>query len=220
MSAVAFLFLLQSIAASPAPPPSFGPADEIRNGLERANRGVERAEACAGVRRNYSDRIEQFRKRFTDVLNRAQTLYGTSVAPLLGNIVINVPCSRANRRRYFAEIEQGLERAEKALLLRLAEMRGLWVGEIQLCRISVEEIALVEDRDGSKVPVIRLTPRFHNLIRAETESRVGKPFGLYLDGRLIAAPTVMEPISAEMQISGPLDARDLQQMREAAALPC
>jgi|GEM_PF-7054951 len=223
MSGVAFLIMLQAASSVPSPAypvPLDGPAREIRIALESASRGVETAEACAHVRRNYAERLEQLRGRFNEVLSRAETLYGPPVASPSGYIVLTIHCSRDNRRRYVAEIELGLERTETALRTRLAEMPGLWLGPLRLCRDTVERIDLIEDWDGSKVPAIRFAPSFHAAMRAETESRVGKPLGLYLDGRLILAPNVMEPISAAMQLSGLPEPGALEAMKAAAALPC
>jgi hypothetical protein len=95
---------------------------------------------------------------------------------------------------------------------------GLWAGPIRLCRDNVE---IVERAEAAGGPAVSFTfkPAIQPRLAEETARLVGQSLPLRLDGRLLAAPRVMEPIAGlALHVSGGLG--DLEAVRAAALGAC
>jgi hypothetical protein len=102
---------------------------------------------------------------------------------------------------------------------QMARMRGLWFGPVPICRQRLVSASLDEaERIGVSVSVT-FVPAMHHAIRSETEAQVGHPMGVYLDGRLLIAPMVYEPLNGAAQIHA-VDRADAEAIRAAALRPC
>jgi hypothetical protein len=97
--------------------------------------------------------------------------------------------------------------------------RGLWVGPIPICRDTGAGVAAA-DLAGRPTVTLTLAPRWRERLRRETERRVGKPLAVRLDGRIVSAPTVLEPITGGvLQLAG-LSAREAAAVAAAARRAC
>jgi preprotein translocase subunit SecD len=98
--------------------------------------------------------------------------------------------------------------------------RGLWVGPIHLCRDSVSSAAAAADLDGAPAVTVTLAPEASARLRRETARLIDKPMPVRLDGRVIVAPFVREPITGGvLQLAG-LARRDAQAIEAAARRAC
>jgi preprotein translocase subunit SecD len=98
--------------------------------------------------------------------------------------------------------------------------RGLWVGPIPVCRDTAASVAAGADLAGRPTVTVTLTPQWRERLQRETERLVGKPLAVRLDGRIVSAPTVLEPITGGvLQLAG-LSAREAAAVAAAARRAC
>jgi hypothetical protein len=98
--------------------------------------------------------------------------------------------------------------------------RGLWVGAIRLCRDTVERASAGDDFGGMPVLTVTLKPALRDTLRRETETRVGRPLPVRLDGRLVSEPIVREPIAGgAISLSG-ASGGEVEALRAAALADC
>jgi hypothetical protein len=96
---------------------------------------------------------------------------------------------------------------------------GLWVGSIRLCRDTVEAVERIKGPGGGPVVEFAFRPAIQPRLAEETRRLTGQVMPLRLDGRLLASPTVMEPIGGlRLHVAGELG--DLEAVRSAALGPC
>ncbi|HEX2763794.1 MAG TPA: hypothetical protein VHM92_08145 [Allosphingosinicella sp.] len=85
-----------------------------------------------------------------------------------------------------------------------AAKEGLWIGPIHVCRENVQSVTRICDADGRWALMIALAPSMQPRFGEETARLAGRPMDIRLDGRLLSAPNINEPIfGLEAQISGP-----------------
>jgi preprotein translocase subunit SecD len=98
---------------------------------------------------------------------------------------------------------------------------GLWIGPIHACRSTVAEVVVAENEvDGLPNAVIRFRPDAAEALHRVTAARVGEAMPVRLDGRVILAPIVREPITGgEVQIT-PIAADEAEAIRAAALGAC
>ena len=97
--------------------------------------------------------------------------------------------------------------------------RGLWIGPIQVCRDTAEN-ARTKDEGHFASLIIRLRPELRAQLRRETERLVGSALPIRLDGKVISAPTVLEPITGgALSITG-VSAEETRAIRVAIRRPC
>lgn len=95
---------------------------------------------------------------------------------------------------------------------------GLWAGPIRLCRDNVETVERAEET-GRPAVSFTFKPAMQPRLAEETARLVGQFMPLRLDGRLLANPMVIEPITGlALHVSGELG--DLQAVRAAALGAC
>lgn len=100
-----------------------------------------------------------------------------------------------------------------------ASERGLWMGGIQLCRETVASARIAPDPHGVATLAVVLRPAARTLFERETAASVGRTMPIRLDGRVLLAPIVNEPITGgHAQIAAP--AADLRAARRAARGRC
>jgi preprotein translocase subunit SecD len=98
--------------------------------------------------------------------------------------------------------------------------RGLWFGNIRVCRDTVTDVSVASDEIGTPTLVVQFTRESQELIFRQTEQRVGQSMPIRLDGRTILNPVVYEPISdAKLQLT-PVEEVDARQIERAALSPC
>jgi hypothetical protein len=98
--------------------------------------------------------------------------------------------------------------------------RGLWVGPIPICRDTGAGVAAAADPAGRPTVTFTLAPQWRERLRRETERSVGKPLAVRLDGRIVSAPTVLEPITGGvLQLAG-LSAREAAAVAAAVRRAC
>ena len=98
--------------------------------------------------------------------------------------------------------------------------RGLWVGPIQVCRDTATQVMTGSDRSGGATATVTLRSQWRERLRRETERRVGRPLAVRLNGRLLFAPTVREPITGGVvELHGPSQAQ-MEAIRAAAGRAC
>lgn len=101
-----------------------------------------------------------------------------------------------------------------------SEEKGLWVGPIRLCSDTVEELAWIERPQGDGEMVITLSESIQPRLADETRRRVGEEMTIRIDGRILSAPTVLEPILGLQLEVRPITAADAAAAERAATGPC
>ena len=97
--------------------------------------------------------------------------------------------------------------------------RGLWIGPIPVCR-DTAQVVTGTDRRGAATATIGLRGRWRERLRRETERRVGEPMPVRLDGRLISAPIVLEPLTGGVLMLNGASPREVEALRAAAGRGC
>lgn len=94
--------------------------------------------------------------------------------------------------------------SHQALTDTTSTKNGVFVGDLQLCADSVEAASVArEETTGQMVVYITLRPASGEVFGKMTEEFLGKPLPITLDGKVVIAPTVHEPIfGGAIQISG------------------
>lgn len=98
---------------------------------------------------------------------------------------------------------------------------GLWIGPIHACRSTVAEAAVTENEiDGLPSAVIRFRADAAEALHRITAARVNEAMPVRLDGRLILAPIVREPIAGGLIQVTPIEAAEAEAIRAAALGAC
>jgi len=96
---------------------------------------------------------------------------------------------------------------------RPANNHGLWIGPLPACAGTVASVRVEMDMMGQPQAVLTFRPAWRSALRRETRR-------LRLDGRVLVAPVVREPIAGgKVALSG-LAARQAGRMRAASLRPC
>jgi preprotein translocase subunit SecD len=103
---------------------------------------------------------------------------------------------------------------------RPVQGRGLWVGPIPACAGTVADVAVAPDHSGELSAILTFRPAWRAALRRETERRLDRPMPVRLDGRMLMAPYVREPIAGGVIALGPVTARQAERIGRAAARPC
>ena len=74
--------------------------------------------------------------------------------------------------------------------------------------------------DGELSAVVTFRPAWRAALLRETTRLLNRPMPVRLDGQILMAPFVREPIAGGMVSLGPATALQGQQIRAAARLPC
>ncbi len=99
--------------------------------------------------------------------------------------------------------------------------RGLWIGPIHVCRDTAEtSVAGAKDHDPVASLIITLRPELRAQLRRETERLVGSAMPIRLDGKLISAPTVLEPLTGGAVSIAGVSAEETRAIRAAIRRPC
>ena len=95
--------------------------------------------------------------------------------------------------------------------------KGIWIGNLDLCRSGpVDAAANFEPQNGLPIVNIVLPAPLREAMAKLTADNLGKPLPIRVDGRVVSAPLVNEPITGgQVQIAG-VDQAEAQ--RIAAAL--
>jgi hypothetical protein len=105
---------------------------------------------------------------------------------------------------------------------RGAQSRGLWIGPIPACAATVAMVSLEPDQnfEGELNAVIAFRPAWRTALLRETTRLVDRPMPVRLDGRILMAPVVREPIAGGMVSLSPATALQGERIRAAARRPC
>jgi preprotein translocase subunit SecD len=101
------------------------------------------------------------------------------------------------------------------------EKLGLWVGDMKLCADNVRSVV---ERPGQATPtpivLIRMTDEGARELEQSSRAYVGKPLPFVVNGRVIFAPNLFEPLSeGKIQLSE-LAPGDLSDVIAYAKRPC
>lgn len=82
--------------------------------------------------------------------------------------------------------------------------KGIWIGSLALCDAGpVKAEARTDANDGLPVVNIALSATLRDALAELTAANIGKPLPIRVDGKVVSAPNVNEPIrGGELQISG------------------
>ena len=97
---------------------------------------------------------------------------------------------------------------------------GLWIGPIRACAGTVAEATVGEDEFRQPNLTIRFQEGWADVLHRVTAARVGRPMAIRLDGRVLAAPFVREPIAGGIVAVAPIAADEAETIRAAALGPC
>jgi len=98
--------------------------------------------------------------------------------------------------------------------------KGLWIGDIALCRDLVVDVRTGVGLGGGARVTFSFRPDVQPRLAAATAGLVDRPLAVRIDGRLVVAPYVNEEISGlqlELQLNRMGDAR---RIARAARRPC
>jgi hypothetical protein len=101
--------------------------------------------------------------------------------------------------------------------------KGLWLGTIHACRDTVVESAIVKHKDsGDPVVLLTFSSAWVSALHQETEIArlTGSTFDVWLDGRLVAEPIVVEPITGPSIKFNLNSDEDVQAVWEASRRAC
>ena len=194
-------------------------AAEARAALIEAESRVQAVVACTGTREDPA--VDALRNRQAGLREEAIGLLPV-IEP--GAIDGDPParCPRGDPDERLRLATTAVDRLNAASARRREAMRGLWVGPLRLCGSAVEEIGEGTSETGMRQVVARFSPAMAAVFAEETARRVTQRLAIVLDGRLLSAPTVNEPIlGGVVVIAGgdPLEASG-DELRAAAARPC
>jgi len=97
---------------------------------------------------------------------------------------------------------------------------GLWIGPIRACAGTVAEATVGEDEFREPNLTIRFREGWADVLHRVTAARVGLPMAIRLDGRVLAAPFVREPIAGGIIAIAPIAAEEGEAIRAAALGHC
>lgn len=82
--------------------------------------------------------------------------------------------------------------------------KGIWIGSLALCDAGpVKAETRIDANDGLPVVNIALSALLRDALAELTAANIGKPLPIRVDGKVVSAPNVNEPIrGGELQISG------------------
>lgn len=82
--------------------------------------------------------------------------------------------------------------------------KGIWIGNLDLCRSGpLKAAANIEPQNGLPIVNIILPAPLREAMAELTAANLGKPLPIRVDGRVVSAPLVNEPITGgEVQIAG------------------
>lgn len=82
--------------------------------------------------------------------------------------------------------------------------KGIWIGSLALCAAGpVKAESRIDANDGIPVVNIALSAALRDALAELTAANIGKPLPIRVDGKVVSAPNVNEPIrGGELQISG------------------
>ncbi|HVQ10204.1 MAG TPA: hypothetical protein VMS43_17440 [Allosphingosinicella sp.] len=105
---------------------------------------------------------------------------------------------------------------------RAGASRGLWIGPIPACAGTVASVAVGPDEVAEDwlSAIITFRPAWRAALLRETRRRLNRPMPVRLDGRVLMAPIVREPIAGGMISLAPVTARQGERIRAAARRPC
>jgi hypothetical protein len=101
------------------------------------------------------------------------------------------------------------------------EARGLWIGPIHACRDTAES-RLDDSKDQSPFAslIVTLRPQWRAQLQRETERLVGSAMPVRLDGKVISAPIVLEPLTGGvLSLAGASEA-ETEAIQAAIRQPC
>jgi SecD/SecF fusion protein len=204
------------------------PATPTASPTEAASVRVEYQVRPAGGRQPTSDDLSRIASIVSDRLSRAG-IVAPDVATLApGRLVVTLPGSVADRLRTligttgrFDFVPLGQVQVEDGQTLDLAAHPPLFSGD------QVTGASIGSDQTGQRTIDFVLGPEASAAFAAYTAAHVGDYFAIVLDGTVISAPVLNEPIpGGRVQISQngiggfPLDvAQDLVDVIESGALP-
>jgi len=222
-SALAISVALQA-AASPG-----NMWDTILPALTDAQLAVDRIGHCTTelpARRGLEAEYQALLGRAVAVSHAVQDL-NPSIDPAMEVAVREVAagapsCTATALRSYSATARRALAMVEASLRAGVAQQgRGLWFGNLHLCAgrvVAVEPVA-PDYRGGQPGLVLRFAAGFAPEVRALTARRVRRTIAVVLDGTVIIAPMVNEPVSVAVEIRSP-DPLPADRIRAAIAEPC
>ncbi len=82
--------------------------------------------------------------------------------------------------------------------------KGIWIGDLDLCRSGpVDAAANFEPQNGLPIVNVVLPAPLREAMAELTAANLGKPLPIRVDGRVVSAPLVHEPITGgQVQIAG------------------
>lgn len=105
---------------------------------------------------------------------------------------------------------------------RPVQGRGLWIGPIPVCAGTVASVTVGPDEVSEEwlSAIVTFRPAWRAALLRETRRRVGRQMQVRLDGRVLMAPYVREPITGGVVSLSIATARQGERIRAAALRPC
>jgi hypothetical protein len=105
---------------------------------------------------------------------------------------------------------------------RPAQSRGLWIGPIPACAGTVAGVTVGVDQVSEDwlSAIVTFRPGWRAALLRATRGLVGREMPVRLDGRVLMAPMVREPITGGMISVAPVTARQGERIRAAARRRC
>ena len=196
-------------------------AAPVRAALQEAGAALDRIDQCLVANPSVAGRYQPLFARYRQLTTEAESLFGIAYeskeARALG-------CSPAALLRYSHDADRSIARADARLAHTRPRQPGLWIGTMRVCRALVVDVTVgpseFEPHDRPVV-TLKFVPAAREQLARLTAARVGQPLAVRIDGRLITAPVVNEPIlGGQIQLSGGADGDEWETIRSAALRPC
>ena len=209
----AFFGLALATSASPIAPEMKAPA-VVQSSLIAVARPLGFSGECLELhpKPKLTAQFEMLDKRYSDALANAEGVW-----PDVSRIDIEMSAMEAGSpfpSCRVAYVRTALKQAQQALnthtrlltqLKSKMDLRGAWLGPIQLCRDTVESTAFKTNELFNQPALsIKLASGHRAELSDVTGHAIGRPLAIRLDGSVIAKPVVNERIDAgEVEVSGP-----------------
>jgi hypothetical protein len=102
---------------------------------------------------------------------------------------------------------------------RVPARAGLWLGPLPVCSETVDHVALVDDHGWPSL-LVTFKPEWRLRLERETTARLRHHMPIRLDGRIVLAPNVYEPITGGIIRLNGSSRAETEALQRAAARPC
>ncbi|WP_260580572.1 SecDF P1 head subdomain-containing protein [Sphingopyxis sp. PET50] len=181
--------------------------------FKEADSSIHRVGMCLGPQAAYeSEELDALDRRLDRLLYQATVTWGGNDISMQAAINKtndsdeDVDCAANDITAMVEESRASLDRLENSLNDHLAAFdKGVWMGSVALCGGSPVKTEFAQHNiAGQEALLITLDGPAVTELAELTEASVGYPLALRVDGKIVVAPSINEPLlGGQFQIVGP-----------------